>query len=195
MKRAKLPPWDTLNHLFVIDDTSPSGLRWKNVRKNARVKPGEIAGHGRVAANGKVYWELCLHFNGKQHAYKAHRIIYYLNTQNDPVSFDIDHKTNQSNTVENLRVATNSQNQANKTKQKTYKGKQTTSEYKGVIFRKDKQKRQWQARIRYNKKLINIGMFDDEQEAAKAYDKKAVELYGEYARLNFDDEKKNTYRG
>ena len=32
---------------------------------------------------------------------------------------------------------------------------------------------------------INIGYFDDEVDAAKAYDRKAVELHGEFATLNF----------
>lgn len=185
MKRLELPSLELLDHLFVVDETSPSGLRWKNVRKEGRAKPGDVVGHGRLAANGKMYWDVCLRINKKSCSYKVHRIIYYLTTGIDPVELDIDHKRNQSNTIENLRLVSNSQNQANKTKQKTYKGKPTTSKYKGVIFRKDKQKRQWQARIRYEKKLINIGMFSSEEEAAKAYDKKAIELYGEYARLNF----------
>jgi hypothetical protein len=32
---------------------------------------------------------------------------------------------------------------------------------------------------------INLGFFDDEIEAAKAYDQAAKELYGKYAKLNF----------
>jgi hypothetical protein len=32
---------------------------------------------------------------------------------------------------------------------------------------------------------INLGFFDDEIEAAKAYDEAAKERYGKYAKLNF----------
>lgn len=43
----------------------------------------------------------------------------------------------------------------------------------------------WEVRICHDYKAIRIGLFIDEVEAAKAYDRKAKELFGEYARLNF----------
>jgi hypothetical protein len=43
----------------------------------------------------------------------------------------------------------------------------------------------WQAQIGCNGKKIFIGYFDDEEAAARAYDAKAAELFGEYAALNF----------
>ena len=58
-----------------------------------------------------------------------------------------------------------------------------TSRYKGVCRKSDK----WLAHIMYLKKNICIGCFDDEESAAKAYDAKAKELFGEYACLNFPD--------
>jgi len=42
-------------------------------------------------------------------------------------------------------------------------------------------------KIVFNGKGIHIGQFDDEVEAAKAYDRKAAELFGEFAYLNFPD--------
>jgi len=45
--------------------------------------------------------------------------------------------------------------------------------------------RKYRARIYYNGKEINIGYFDTEIETAKAYDKKAKEPFGQFARLNF----------
>jgi hypothetical protein len=39
--------------------------------------------------------------------------------------------------------------------------------------------------IGYKGKKIFIGYFDDETAAARAYDAKAKELYGEFAALNF----------
>lgn len=43
----------------------------------------------------------------------------------------------------------------------------------------------WFSRIGYQGKKIYLGFFLDPTEAAKFYDKKAIELHGEYARLNF----------
>ena len=77
----------------------------------------------------------------------------------------------------NLRPCTPSQNQHNR---RSFCG---TSKYKGVSWHKRDKK--WQAYIRLNGKLIHLGLFDSEIEAARAYDIKAKELFGEFAHLNF----------
>lgn len=56
------------------------------------------------------------------------------------------------------------------------------SEYIGVSY--DKNTNKWQSIIRHNGKLIRIGRYDDEIEAAKAYNQKAYELRGDDAKLN-----------
>lgn len=82
------------------------------------------------------------------------------------------------NRIENLRLATRSQNAAN---QKL--SSQNTSGYKGVT--KSKQDRRWRAQIKINQKLIVVGWFETKEEAARAYDKKALKLFGDFAYLNF----------
>lgn len=58
-----------------------------------------------------------------------------------------------------------------------------TSGYKGVSIKKSKNK--WRAAIGIgNRKLKDLGLFDTPQKAAIAYNKAALELYGEYAWLN-----------
>jgi hypothetical protein len=42
----------------------------------------------------------------------------------------------------------------------------------------------WTAQIQKNKKKIFMGYFENEHEAAIAYNVKAVELFGEFANLN-----------
>ena len=92
----------------------------------------------------------------------------------------IDHKNGNGldNQRHNLRIATTSQNAANKKKTDNKK----TSKYKGVVYRKYDNK--WEASIINNYKYQYLGRFKTETEAALAYNKRAIELYGEFAKLN-----------
>jgi hypothetical protein len=49
-----------------------------------------------------------------------------------------------------------------------------------------KTSKKWYARVGHENVDYTVGYFDDEVEAARAYDGKALELHGERARLNFD---------
>lgn len=60
--------------------------------------------------------------------------------------------------------------------------KDVTSIYRGVSWSKDKNK--WVARMHHKKHFYHIGYFASEIDAAIAYNKKAIELYGESALLN-----------
>jgi hypothetical protein len=40
----------------------------------------------------------------------------------------------------------------------------------------------------YRGERFNLGAYDNEIEAARAYDRKAIELFGEFAYLNFPEE-------
>lgn len=80
----------------------------------------------------------------------------------------------------NLRVCTQSQNLMNRRATGGY------SKYKGVTWSKDAKK--WQASLKYQGKNYFLGHYDNEKKAALAYDAKAREIFGEYARLNFPSE-------
>jgi hypothetical protein len=62
----------------------------------------------------------------------------------------------------------------------------SSSQFKGVGYSKDRGK--WFAKIYFEGLRIWLGYFDDEAEAARAYDHKAVELFGEFAYVNFPEE-------
>ena len=83
-----------------------------------------------------------------------------------------------NNRIYNIRLCTNSQNQANSKNQTN-----NTSGCKGVSWHKHRKK--WISRIRFNGILKHIGYYNNKLMAAQVYDDKAVELFGEFAHLNF----------
>lgn len=70
-----------------------------------------------------------------------------------------------------------------------YKISGSKSKFSGVWQHSAKKQgsKTWQAQIKYNGKTHYLGIYLTEEEAARAYDAKARELYGDQARLNFPD--------
>ena len=77
-------------------------------------------------------------------------------------------------------MATRSRNAWNRQKAKI----KSRSRYKGVSWYN--RGKRWNARIHVNRKEKFLGIFADEIEAAKAYDRAARKYFGEFAELNFD---------
>lgn len=80
----------------------------------------------------------------------------------------------------NLRPATSAEN--NRNRRKSTKRKYH-SRFKGVSWNKDQKK--WSARILFNYDNKFIGYFENETEAAKAYDEAAKFYHKDFAVLNF----------
>jgi hypothetical protein len=117
----------------------------------------------------------CCHRNGGH--LSMHRFL-----MNPPSWLVVDHIDGNglNNRRSNLRICTQQQNVHNSRP----KGK--SSQYKGVC--RDKSKNTWVVWVRHNGRNHYIGRFRDEIDAARAYDRKAYELFGEFAWLNFPEE-------
>jgi hypothetical protein len=135
------------------------------------VKAGEIAGTINKTHGYRV---ICVF--GKR--YLAHRLA-WLMTYGIWPKIDLDHINGDSldNRINNLRLATEGQNLAN-----SRIAKNNRSGVKGVCWRRDIGK--WSAQIRKDGKLKHIGLFATIDEAATAYEEKAKELFGEFARTS-----------
>ncbi|MBM0275132.1 AP2 domain-containing protein [Micromonospora tarensis] len=78
----------------------------------------------------------------------------------------------------NLRRATHAQNASNMVAHRD-----SASRFKGVTWHA--QRRRWTARIASAGRYLYLGLFDDDEAAARAYDERARELFGEFAAVNF----------
>lgn len=120
-----------------------------------------------------------LHITGRKQTYQ-HRAIMerILNRQLSSNEY-VDHKNHNTldNRRENLRLTVGGQNRANSTTSKN-----NTSGYKGVTW--SKKDNRWKAQIKVNYKNKNLGSYLTAEDAAIAYNKAAVENFGEFALLN-----------
>lgn len=102
-----------------------------------------------------------------------------------PVGTIVDHKNHDTldNRKDNLRITTKKGNSTNRPKQRSAH----TSKYKGVHWAHEK----WNCKITNEGKDIWLGRFDNELDAALAYDTKARQLWGDLAYTNFGNEHAN----
>lgn len=116
---------------------------------------------------------LRVRINGKE--YRGHRIIWEMHNGEIPTGYLIDHINGDrsDNRIENLRLSTRQQNNVNSKPQNGIK-------YKGVTRTGSR----FRARISYNGSTYSLGTFASAEEAAEAYNNKAMELHGEFAYCN-----------
>ena len=125
-----------------------------------------------VSRMGNLYYAQRRYIKGQPSL--MHRLI-----TGAPKGMDVDHINHNGldNRRSNLRICTRSENLANLRNLK--KTKASMSRFKGVDWHAERNR--WRVRIA-NK---HIGRFKDEIEAAKAYDRAAVAMFGEFANTNF----------
>ncbi len=132
-------------------------------------------------ANGKSACPAaCIWFPGQTHGTLS--LAQYI--MEVPQRIVPDHKNRNplNNQRSNLRLATQKQNSQNKSKRLN-----TSSQYKGVSWRKEVGR--WIAYIVVDGTYKHLGYFppEQEEEAALAYDTAAIKAFGEFACLNFPE--------
>jgi len=166
--------------------------------RNYRPKPPEPGADARriVLTNGMVayvdaadYEEISKHswrlvsggYAGRYE--KRVPILMHRQIMDPPEGMVVDHiKGNRlDNTRANLRVCTPAENARNRAKPAN-----ATSRYIGVFY--DTNHKKWAAATHLEGRRKFAGYFDDEEDAARAYDCAAVLYVGEFARLNFPEE-------
>lgn len=124
------------------------------------------------------------HLKNKQYAVRTvgrHKVYLHHEILGQPPSgLEVDHVDGNglNNQRRNLRFCTRRQNTQNRRPRSDAR-----SRFKGVDW--DPCKKKWRAKIRIDGKQRRIGRFADELEAAYAYDRAALEAFGEFARPNF----------
>lgn len=152
----------------IFDYVPSTGVFFWKTKVSKKVNVGSVAG----AKSGNGYIFLTAH----NITLLAHRAAWLFVYGEDPDG-EIDHINGDrsDNRIDNLRVATSSDNGCNKKLLPSNK-----SGYRGVSW--NKEKRKWQARIQKNRKVHILGYFDDIEKARMAYLEASVRIHGEFAR-------------
>jgi len=110
-----------------------------------------------------------------------HRLI--MGVSDAPTSIFVDHIDHNglNNSRTNLRITNNKGNQRNSRKRLSTK---RTSSYKGVYFSHNNKMNPWLASIHLSDSRTHLGYYRTEIEAAHAYNKAAIEHFGDMANPN-----------
>ena len=162
---------------------------WRSIDGNIDYQISNI-GRVRNCKTGKIlkpslrkdgYYMVGLSYEGKCKPHKIHRLVAHeFLVKPDMIHhYVVDHINGETtnNKVNNLRYATLSQNQMNRVK---HTATEIGSTCKGVF----KDKKKWRALFQYQGQRYHLGNYDGEEDAANAYNKKAIELAGEFAYIN-----------
>lgn len=149
-----------LFELFIYSDGT---LIW-NIRKN-KCKFGCNAGTERTDGRWQITFDYC--------TYLRSRLVWTFHNGDIPDGLQIDHIDGnfKNDKIENLRLATNKENNLNKNKNKN-----NSSGFRGVSWFKRNSK--WRSYIVINGKQIHLGYFEKKEDAYLAYQKAAYNYHG-----------------
>lgn len=168
--RKYLTPTFTADYLREVLDYDPSTGIF--IWSKSPLRGGAIT--GRVAGKVEAFGYRRIKMKGV--LYAAHRLAWmYVYGEWPPLQLDHINRQRDDNRISNLRMATASQNAANRARPKA----NATSRFKGVTWHKGCAK--WQSLITHNGKSIYLGLYESEEEAARAYRDEAARRFGEFS--------------
>ena len=147
----------------------PETGAWTWVKPRNRINPGDRAGWYNF------YGYLRIRIDGWKYVASRLAFLYVLGRWPEA---EIDHKDGNrlNNRWDNLREASHNENMWNMKRRRD-----NASGFKGVTW--DKHRRKWTAHIKIDGRHIRLGLFRTPEAAHEAYKAKAIELFGEFARL------------
>ncbi len=169
---------------LIIGKKNEFEIKGKIALVNAYNRYGEVSSHfvidteslwvlelGKWSVNGLGYVQ-----RGPNAIIKLHRVL-----TDAPEGMFVDHINGDTldNRLENLRICTHADNCHNSKPnyERPYKG----------VSEQPRGSSRFMCRIEVDGKKYNLGTLDTPEEAAHTYDNVAVQLYGQYARLNITD--------
>lgn len=161
------PTPEELQSLFVYDKQTGSLLYRRKPRGRGNNQAGDPA--GTIYPNGYLMVMI------KRKRYYVHRLVWLIHHGSIPEILDHINGDKLDNRIENLRPATRSENAWNATRKP--KG---SSKFTGVCWTPSG----FVAYISHMNERVHIGYFEEEEDAAKAYNLKAQQLRGDRAVLN-----------
>jgi hypothetical protein len=170
MKSNPHPLQERLHELFDYCEDNTSQPFMQKIRTSQRVKIGDVAGCMRKSDGYYV-----IRFG--RIAYALHRLVWIYHNGDIPDGMLVDHVDGNkvNNRIENLRLATKSQNNHNS---KIHSN--NTSGIKGIF--RDKSRNKWRAQLAINGKIKSVGSFDTIEEAEAAVIAARNNLHGDFAR-------------
>ncbi|WP_373324926.1 HNH endonuclease [Methylobacterium organophilum] len=158
----------TIERLRALLHYDPETGLWTWLKSYSRVKAGQKA--GSLKKSGYVFIVI------KGTSYRSHRLAWFYMTGKWPPE-QLDHRDGcrSNNRWNNLRLATDSLNQAN-----SKKPANNTSGYKGVYW--NRQHRKWSAKINVQRRQVHLGSYSNIENAAEAYRLGALKYFGRFSR-------------
>jgi hypothetical protein len=132
---------------------------------------------------GRNKWYACIMYDGKQR-----RLGYFEDEKETARAYDKAARAQHGEKVQRFRMQLNfptkKEQAAEEAKQQQWiKCREAGSKYRGVCW--EKRGKKWQAAISCDGKKHNLGCFEDEEEAARAYDRAARAQHGTTGAVEF----------